>query len=446
MTHDGHVSRAVETVGQRLRRLRIERGLSQRAIADQGVSYAYISRIEAGTRTPSVKALRVLAKKLEVSVDYLETGSELGAAEERELRLRDAELELRLSENSTAAEHELEQLLTEATAAGDAAVATRARAALGNTAHRRGEHEAAIKYLEPAVLGGSLSVLEAGDVYRTLGRAYSAVGRPGDAVQLFEDALHELEEVAPDDDAAYVRFMTYLSYALSDAGDLPRAREIVATALRRTQGVTDTYTRVRLYWSYARIALTEQRPRVALEHLRRAVTLLETTEDTRELARSHLFWAEISTFDGRADEAGQHLSIAEGLLGTQPDHDDLCLLRTEQARAAAEAGRGEEAVRLAEEALELIGEGDDNERATALWALGRGRASTGDTEGGIDALRQALAIFEAQHAWPEAAGAARTLGHVLRKEGREAEALDALEQAVDLATRAESRPSGASRN
>jgi tetratricopeptide (TPR) repeat protein len=179
--------------------------------------------------------------------------------------------------------------------------------------------------------------------------------------------------------------------------------------------------------------------------LRRAVTLLETTEDTRELARSHLFWAEISTFDGRADEAGQHLAIAEGLLGTQPDHDDLCLLRTEQARAAAEAGRGEEAVRLAQDALELIGEGDANERATALWALGRGRATTGDAQGGIDALREALAIFEAQQAWPEAAGAARTLGNILRKEGREDEALDALEQAVDLATRAESRPSSTSR-
>ena len=36
-----------ETVGQRLRRLRLERGLSQRQLAAPGVSYAYISRIEA---------------------------------------------------------------------------------------------------------------------------------------------------------------------------------------------------------------------------------------------------------------------------------------------------------------------------------------------------------------------------------------------------------------
>jgi len=62
-----------ETIGARLRRLRRERGISQRALAAPGVSYAYISRIEAGERQPSTKALRQLAPKLGVSVEYLET-------------------------------------------------------------------------------------------------------------------------------------------------------------------------------------------------------------------------------------------------------------------------------------------------------------------------------------------------------------------------------------
>ena len=87
-----------ETIGQRLRRLRHERGLSQRELSSPGVSYAYISRIEAGARRPSVKALRMLAKKLGVSADYLETGSEIRDTDERELRIADAELELRLAD------------------------------------------------------------------------------------------------------------------------------------------------------------------------------------------------------------------------------------------------------------------------------------------------------------------------------------------------------------
>ena len=67
-----------ESIGQRLRRLREERGLSQREISEPGVSYAYISRIEAGARRPSLRALRKLAAKLDVTALYLETGSDEG--------------------------------------------------------------------------------------------------------------------------------------------------------------------------------------------------------------------------------------------------------------------------------------------------------------------------------------------------------------------------------
>jgi transcriptional regulator with XRE-family HTH domain len=51
-----------ETIGQRLKRLRLERGLSQRDLGSPGLSYAYISRIEADARTPSAKARRRIPK------------------------------------------------------------------------------------------------------------------------------------------------------------------------------------------------------------------------------------------------------------------------------------------------------------------------------------------------------------------------------------------------
>src|SRR2546427_7590361 len=86
-----------EGVGARLRRLRVERGLSQRELSSPGVSYAYISRIEAGARTPSVKALRMLARKLSVSVEYLETGQDIRETDRRELLPAPSQLPLRLS-------------------------------------------------------------------------------------------------------------------------------------------------------------------------------------------------------------------------------------------------------------------------------------------------------------------------------------------------------------
>jgi transcriptional regulator with XRE-family HTH domain len=65
-------------IGKRVKEMRLQRGLSQRQIAGPGISYAYVSRIESGTRTPSLKAIVALADKLGVSPLYLLIGSKYG--------------------------------------------------------------------------------------------------------------------------------------------------------------------------------------------------------------------------------------------------------------------------------------------------------------------------------------------------------------------------------
>src|SRR5437870_386274 len=137
-----------EGVGQRLKRLRVARGFSQRDLSSPGVSYAYISRIEAGARTPSVKALRKLAQKLNVSVEYLETGRDIRDVDDRELQLADAELDLRLVGDTAETEEKLERIFAEATAAGDIVSALRAQLALGLVSAQRGNHLEAVERLE----------------------------------------------------------------------------------------------------------------------------------------------------------------------------------------------------------------------------------------------------------------------------------------------------------
>src|SRR3954453_9498139 len=146
---------ATEGVGLRLKRLRLHRGLSQRDLSSPGVSYAYISRIEAGARTPSVKALRKLSQKLGVSMEYLETGRDIREVDDRELRLADAELELRLTDDHSEEERKLEQILSGASNAGAAASTIRARVALGLAAAHLGSHLEAVERLESAVANES---------------------------------------------------------------------------------------------------------------------------------------------------------------------------------------------------------------------------------------------------------------------------------------------------
>jgi transcriptional regulator with XRE-family HTH domain len=61
-------------VASRVKRRRLELGLSQRDVQLPGVSYAYVSRIEAGLRRPSIEALVGLGERLKVSALYLMTG------------------------------------------------------------------------------------------------------------------------------------------------------------------------------------------------------------------------------------------------------------------------------------------------------------------------------------------------------------------------------------
>jgi transcriptional regulator with XRE-family HTH domain len=74
--------RAEETVGQRLKRLRLTAGLSQRELAVPGVSDTYISMIENGSRAPTLRSLERLAPRLGVSPVYLQTGRDPAALEE----------------------------------------------------------------------------------------------------------------------------------------------------------------------------------------------------------------------------------------------------------------------------------------------------------------------------------------------------------------------------
>ena len=431
-----------ETVGERLRRVRIEQGASQRDLSEPGITYAYISRIEAGARTPSVKALRRLAKKLGVTPEYLETGSELGGAELRELRLAEQELALRIDGAADTAA--LRELLAEAEAAVDLAAATRARIALGFEAAARGDHVGTIAHLSGVLDSQLVTPVSRPDVYSTLGRALAASGSPRQAVALFEGALAVVARVEPENLSARVRYTTYLSYALTDLGELQRAKAVVAELLAGAAGAGDRYTQVRLHWSLGRLSLEQARPLAALDNFRRAVALLEATEDTVHLARAHVACAEamVSAEDDLAGALHQ-IEEAERLLGARPADDDLAVVRRIQAICASAAGDQSGAEHLGQQAL-LLARELPGEQGRAWWAIAAARARAGDPTAD-DAYGEAVALLDRYGSVREHAGVLRGYGRYLREQGREREALDVFEHAADVAANLQSEPASADR-
>jgi tetratricopeptide (TPR) repeat protein len=385
-----------------------------------------------------VKALRKLSQKLGVSVEFLETGRDIREVDDRELRLADAELALRLSEDASDAEAKLEALHTEAANAGDMVSAVRARIALGLAAAQRGNHLETVERLEAAVASEATpSPHLRPDLYTTLGQAYAALGAPERAVRVFEDCLDRVRNEVPQDVAVQIRYATFLSYALTDAGDYDRAAEVVRDALSRADDQTDPYTRVRLYWSLARLNAAEGRSGEALNYIRSAIALLKATDDTLTLARAYLLAGGVELRRGANDDARHNLGEAEKLLGPHPEPLDLGMLNTGLSRLAANEGDAGVAVERARDALALLGDFHGGEQGFAVYALGRGLAMQGDETGANDAFRRAVDLLTVHGRRADAGEAALEWANFLKEHGRGDEAEPILRRAYDLGVDAE---------
>ena len=106
-----------ETLGQRIRRARLERGLTLAQVAGEDFSRAFLNQVEMGRSQPSTRVLRVIATRLGEPLDYLVEGSLI----ERELVVEQARLALARGRHRAALE------LVEAALADRSATGTDAR-------------------------------------------------------------------------------------------------------------------------------------------------------------------------------------------------------------------------------------------------------------------------------------------------------------------------------
>lgn len=358
-----------------MRRLREARHLTQRDLAAAaGVASGHISRIESGKRTATLHIIRDVAARLGVSADYLETGELIGGAEARDLRLADAELALQFNDDVTDPEQTFIALLKEAAATGDRNAELRARIGLATIAARRAAWPEVIRRLERVVGTDRIRPATHPAVYENLAHAYVEVNQAGDAIRLFRKCLRRLR--GHDNDIIYIRLAMRLSAALCDIGDLKEAQRVINVALTRHRPGSDPYTRVRLYWSQARLALHQGDAETARLYAGRAITLLESREDTMNLARAQLLAADIAFSDGELGEAEAWLTQAEDA-AIALDHQDKAILRAGQARIAVRRGEPARALALAEEAARLAAD-DPPILGRAKWALAEAYAALGE--------------------------------------------------------------------
>ncbi len=386
-----------EEIGQRIRLLRLQQGKSLRDIEGPGADHAHISRVETGHRRPTESFLRTVARNLGVSPEYLRDGEEGGAAGRRRAQLDDLELGLRLNtqEERFASLERLRKLHAWAVEAGDFRVAHRTRMLIGCSASDRGEHTVAVRELQQLVEKGLVSPLRNPDVYLSLGRSLTALGKTDESVALFRSCLDELETKAPMDHTAFVRYSTYLSYALVDAGRVKSAYKALEAALPRANEIGDATSRIHLYYSRARLAWAECDWEQGRAYAERAIALLEASEDVQDLIRMHLVKADIAVLAGDIAEAEISVRDAERHVNPGTDSQDVALLQCQKALVAARQGRSREAVSLAREAIDQL-RGDSPERGRGYWALAEALAADGRVDEAVAAFEHAYELLSIQ--------------------------------------------------
>jgi tetratricopeptide (TPR) repeat protein len=410
-------------VGQRLKASRERAGLSQRQLAFPGCTAAYISRLEAGARVPSLQMINQLALRLEVVGQWLATGVE--AAEVQPSELIDAEVALRLGEID-----EADRLYRAHLEPGDPARPA-ALAGLGQIAFRAERWAEAIELLEQSFeLRGRKALADPGLV-DTLGRAHAITGARASAIALFEQSSQEAHELgAPVEE---LRFTVLLANAQIDAGDFSKAEAALADVIRFADEAGDPVATARVFWSQSRLHSLRHEPRLAGTYARRALQILERTENDAYVGMAYhlLAYAEIES--GNAEEALVLLDRGRALFGNELSERDDARFSLEEARALLSLGRQAEAARRAARALELLDAVGAGDRGHAYVTLADVFLATGDRERPKMLLGQALELLS-EHFKPMALEAGRKLAALLEEEGDTGGALQVLKRAAEASS------------
>ena len=176
----------------------------------------------------------------------------------------------------------------------------------------------------------------------------------------------------------------------------------------------------------------------ALEHMRRAIALLEADEDSLALAKAEGAYGQILVLDGRFEEAQAPLGNCVSTLEQAGRSDDLGLFVTDQAICSAELGNADEAERLANKALGLL-EQSPREQGGAVGALALVRVSRKDWAGAEPLFARAVDLLGDDSQFEEAGRFCRAWASMLDEQGRSDEAIKLGARAEGLEKRARPR-------
>jgi tetratricopeptide (TPR) repeat protein len=369
------VPSARPSLGERVRQLRVARGLTQTELAGDRFSKEYVSQIERGKTRPTGETIEWLAERLGVDRTFLESGVSSSERERVESAIARAEAAIEDSRYADAVQ-DLDKLAP--ALATIAAPELELRAVLAESWARmyEGEVRRAIDLLNSArtlAEGPSFTDVERADLLYRLGCCRYKLNSISTAVSLYSEALDLATRSGLPSDRLRSHIYEWRSRCYRRQRDWEAAREDVEHALELAEGLNDRHTIGHVYFQASLIAERTGHWVLARSYAERAKAIYEELRDNANVGKLLNEIGALNFQLGRPDDAIKYLKEAFKVLLDVGDDTDAGRVISSLAQVHLRTGKVDVAEEQAKQALELLDGRVDHldEIGNAQLVLGR---------------------------------------------------------------------------
>jgi tetratricopeptide (TPR) repeat protein len=408
-------------MGDRVRQLRIAKGLTQTDLAGERFTKEYLSQIERGKTKPTGETVDWLAARLGVDGTFLQVG--VSTDERNRVESVIARAEASNEKNAyDEAVRDLAELGSALGALGAPELEFRAFAAEAWGRMYTGEVRQAISLLERAreiVEGPEFSDVERADVLYRLGCCRYKLSSIATAVALLSEAYDLATRSGLPADRLRAHVLEWRSRCYQRQRDFEAAREDVERALELAEGLSDARTQAHLFFQASLVAERTGHWVLARTYAENAKGLYEEVADEVNVGKLLNNLGGLNFLLGRPEEAIAHLKEAFKVALDQDSTIDAAYAVSSLAQVHQRIGEHATAEEQARHALELLDGRDDHldEIGNAQLVLGRAILEQGrhDEAGGwfIEAEKNFTQLSSGSHkaaAWVAQGDLAARLG------------------------------------
>ncbi|HZO75948.1 MAG TPA: tetratricopeptide repeat protein [Ktedonobacteraceae bacterium] len=442
-----NVGRAVAArVGTNIREVRTKLGMTQAQLAAPEFSISYISAIERGKIRPSLKALSVLARRLDVPLTFLLEGSPSGAAEARAVGYSpadagpDLKIDVDLLQADVLVQHgDYQQAAQLLEPIQPERITTdqvyRLYLLQGQVHLGLAEYQEAVVDLRSAVSQGeALNDNEYTERARNLlGKAYFLLYNYTLAIEnhLRCNAAIENEQIT--DPVFSLEVYSNLANDYFRLGDLENAITFYHKALETLASMNrDSKSFARKYMEISQRYKSVGKLGMAREYALRSLAVYEMRDEQRLVGLTHQRLGKALEKQNNLDGAEQEYRQAIAIERELNDEVAASICHTCLAELLLKRGQTKEAEKEAQEALSFARSSNDAQtQGQALIALAQIRHQNNDFDAADKYFSQALELLDASNAHEIAAGAYFRYANLLEERNEVQRSLSAIKKAYE---------------